>query len=523
MPNWIRPARVTSSIRALSQWRSDAKSQAAMHLWPLLALLEAKGSKQAAENFTEANEFKFWDSYGRYPDEGRERNLPSGFAQAYYIDPLLQAEKPSDYPHRGPWTIRTRTFLNSWKAAEFDASSSTWKLRENYADILVNKVLAKDGVVHRIPVVDLAIWLFRYSEFPDSSDAKSLERHFLTVFPFDNYSYDKLFEFTDEEAGQIFQDSRPKGADYRIAISQALIHPDAPVEQPAPLAPSDPKQRSLLKDDDPILQEIRNLLALGTSGIILRGCPGTSKTWYANQIAHELAAQSAHIFQVQFHPSYGYEDFVEGYVPDESTKSGFRIVDKVFLEACKLAGTVKTPVVVIIDEINRGDPARVLGELLTYIEFGYRNVPFRKAYTGKEAVVPPNLLLIGTMNQFDRSITQLDLALVRRLDHVDLKPSGETLMGLLENTQFTSEQIDRLVSWFEELQKILPASSGGIGHTYFKDLKRPDQLTLIWQYRMIPYCESLLELEPQRLENVKRSFEAMYRAIVGQAPNGPPA
>jgi 5-methylcytosine-specific restriction endonuclease McrBC GTP-binding regulatory subunit McrB len=179
--------------------------------------------------------------------------------------------------------------------------------------------------------------------------------------------------------------------------------------------------------------------------------------------------------------------------------------------------------VVIIDEINRGDPARVLGELLTYIEYGYRNVPFRTAYTGKEAAVPPNLLLIGTMNQFDRSITQLDLALVRRLDHIDLKPSGETLAGLLENSSLTSEQTDRLVAWFEDLQTILPSSSGGIGHTYFKEVKRPDQLPLIWQYRMLPYCESLLEFETQRLENAKRSFEAMYRALVGQASDGSPS
>src|SRR5207302_558503 len=147
---------------------------------------------------------------------------------------LLQAEKPSDYPHRGPWTIRTRTFLNSWKAAKFDDKKSTWKLRENYADIFTYKVLSKDRIVHRIPVVDLAVWLFRYEEFPDSSDAKGLERRFLTAFPFDTASYDQLFEFTDEEARQIFQDSKPRDEDYRSAISQALVHPEAPVEQPPP-------------------------------------------------------------------------------------------------------------------------------------------------------------------------------------------------------------------------------------------------------------------------------------------------
>lgn len=251
MPKWIRPARVTSSIRALSQWRTEAKSQAAMHLWPLLALIEVQGGRQGAFNFTEAHDVKFWDTYGRYPGESRDRNLPSGFAQSYYIDPLLQAEKPSDYPHRGPSTIRTRTFLNSWKAADFDAASSNWTLHDDYADIFVSKVLAKDGVAHRIPVVDLAVWLFRYAEFPDGADAKALEGRFQSAFPFAPASYDKIFEFTDEEPGQIFQDSKPKDDEYRSAISQALIHPEAPVEPPPPLTSSDPEHKSLLKEDDP--------------------------------------------------------------------------------------------------------------------------------------------------------------------------------------------------------------------------------------------------------------------------------
>ena len=199
--------------------------------------------------------------------------------------------------------------------------------------------------------------------------------------------------------------------------------------------------KSLVEDDDAIYVQVKELLDLGTSGIIFRGCPGTSKTWYAKQIAYKLAAKTEHIYQCQFHPSYGYEDFVEGYKPDESAKAGFQVIDKIFLAACEEASKVGTYVVFIIDEINRGDPARVFGELLTYIEHGYRGDRFRKAYTGDEATVPKNLVVFGTMNQYDRGIAQLDLALTRRFDHIDLKPDTEKVEAFLgENGNFSGDR-----------------------------------------------------------------------------------
>jgi len=488
-----------------------------MHLWPLVALASAGAGLKAATAFTEPNEFEFWDRYFRFPGETRERSNAGNFSQHYYIDALLQKDKPADYPHRGPWTIRTRTFLNSWRAADFNAETSEWTLKDNFADIFVTKVLSRGGAVHRIPVVDLGIWLFRDEEFGDDANAESVEDRFRDRFRFDNADYEKLFQFTPENADRIFKPDQPEPATLRVAIEKALIkEPEEAIgSKPALFIVNEP-----LDEDDPIMQQVRKLIDFGTSGVILKGCPGTSKSWYAKKIANALVAKSADMFQVQFHPAYGYEDFVEGYLPDESAKSGFKLVDKVFLNACAAASSVSTPVVLIIDEINRGDPARIFGEVLTYIEHDYRGLPFSKAYSGAQASVPPNLLLIGTMNEFDRSITQLDLALVRRLDHVELKPSREIATAFLEKGEFTTDQIDRIVQWFESLQSILPESSGGIGHTYFKSVQRPDQLQLVWEYRMLPYCETILELEPDKLTNAKRSFDAMFRAVLGQAPAG---
>lgn len=313
----------------------------------------------------------------------------------------------------------------------------------------------------------------------------------------------------------IFTPDKPTDTALRGAIESVLLKPTA---APA-TAPVNPEQmKSEVEEEDSVYVQVRELLDFGASGIIFRGCPGTSKTWYAKHIAYRLVDKPEHIYQCQFHPSYGYEDFVEGYKPDDAAKSGFSVTDKIFLEACKVAEGVKGYVVFIIDEINRGDPARVFGELLTYIEYGYRGDKFRKTYTGAEATIPKNLVVFGTMNQFDRSITQFDLALTRRFANVDLKPSAEKVEEFLAKCgKFGPDQITRVSKWFEALQNMLPF---GIGHTYFKDVTRPDQLKTVWHYWMLPYCEAVLELEPGKLNDVKRSFDGMFRAVSGQGEGG---
>ena len=529
MAKWIHPSRVRLALSSLNHWQQDAKSQPAMHLWPLLAIIEKGANSNTPIVFGEEDDRDFWDRYARLPEDTRDRKTAGEFTEGFYVEPLTLKKKPSDYYHRSPATIRDRTFLNAWKAASFKPETNQWVLDKGYADVIVQKVLTKDGEIHRVPVVDLAIWLFRDQEFPDDITAKKLEGLFKSTFRFSTTDYGHLFQFTEEDTDSIFTPTQPSHAELATAIEDALI-PDGPVvpavpdEPPVALVAPDseddrPPPKSSLTDEDVILAEVKKLLAFGTSGIILRGCPGTSKTWYAKQLAYRLVTKLKHVFRVQFHPSYGYEDFVEGYQPNEQTTSGFEVVDKVFLKACEAARKVedKTPVVFIIDEINRGDPSRIFGELLTYIEHGYRGDEFSRAYTGKPSSVPPNLVIIGTMNQHDRSVTQLDLALVRRFDHIDLNPSSETVQDFLEKSKgFTSAQISRIVSWFETLQKpeMLPF---GIGHTYFKDVKTPEELQTVWRYRILPYCQSVLELEPPKLVNVKRSFEGMYRSVVGQA------
>ena len=162
--------------------------------------------------------------------------------------------------------------------------------------------------------------------------------------------------------------------------------------------------------------------------LVLQGPPGTGKTWLAKRLAYALIGfrDERRIVTVQFHPNLSYEDFVRGWRPSGDGK--LMLVDGVFLEAVKAAQAEPAlPFVVVIEEINRGNPAQIFGELLTLMENSKRDKSeaMRLAYprdATERVYVPKNLYIIGTMNVADRSLALVDLALRRRFAFVDLEP-----------------------------------------------------------------------------------------------------
>ena len=164
--------------------------------------------------------------------------------------------------------------------------------------------------------------------------------------------------------------------------------------------------------------------------IILQGPPGTGKTWIAKRLAYALIGTKdrkitrARMRVVQFHPSLSYEDFVRGWRPTEGGK--LELVDGVFLKLVQAASAVPEPFVLIIEEINRGNPAQVFGEMLTLLEDTKRRPEeaMELAYSrdGERIHIPPNLHVIGTMNIADRSLALVDLALRRRFGFISLEP-----------------------------------------------------------------------------------------------------
>ncbi|MFT9018606.1 McrB family protein [Acetobacter malorum] len=164
--------------------------------------------------------------------------------------------------------------------------------------------------------------------------------------------------------------------------------------------------------------------------LILQGPPGTGKTWLAKRLGKALTGQKTplpdQIRSIQFHPSLSYEDFVRGYRPNADGK--LIIADGLFLQVVEAArAQPDLPHVLVIEEINRGNPAQVFGEMLTLLENTKRSrseameLAYRKQ-PGEKVHIPDNLYIIGTMNIADRSLVLVDLALRRRFAFITLEP-----------------------------------------------------------------------------------------------------
>ncbi len=208
---------------------------------------------------------------------------------------------------------------------------------------------------------------------------------------------------------------------------------------PEPPGPTDPQRYTI---DDIIrdgcflakseLEKMKSTLKT-EKNIILQGPPGTGKTWLAKRLAFALTGHRPNrcVRTFQFHPNLSYEDFVRGWRPDDVDDSGrgrLRLVDGPFLESIRDAIADRdSDFVIVIEEINRGNPANIFGEMLTLLEADKRveSEGLQLSHTdrdGKSVYIPKNLYVIGTMNIADRSIAMVDVALRRRFGFFNLEP-----------------------------------------------------------------------------------------------------
>ena len=263
--------------------------------------------------------------------------------------------------------------------------------------------------------------------------------------------------------------------------------------------------------------------------VILYGPPGTGKTYLAQRLAEGLAPDASDRGLVQFHPSTSYEDFFEGYRPKEGPDGQiiYRLTPGPLARmADRAAAYPHRRQVMIIDEINRANLPKVLGELLFLLE--YRKKSISTLYRPEaEFELPESLWFIGTMNTADRSIALVDVALRRRFHFVPFFPDRGPTKGLLKRWLRENDQPSWVGDFVEMVNKELTEDLGadlqlGPSHFMKEDFRQePSQddtrLRRIWEYNIEPLIEDQMFGDPGRIGRFRfESVIARYLSSVGQ-------
>lgn len=260
--------------------------------------------------------------------------------------------------------------------------------------------------------------------------------------------------------------------------------------------------------------------------VVLQGPPGVGKTFVSKCLAYALMGENAdaRMAMVQFHQSYSYEDFIQGYRPGDA---GFSLKNGLFYQFCgKAAADPSRPYVFIIDEINRGNLSKIFGELMMLIEADKRGPRWQMPLTysqdlNEQFYVPENVHLIGLMNTADRSLSMVDYALRRRFAFVNLEPefSSEGFTRHLTELGASEGMISKVIAKMNSLNERIGSDTANlgkgfcIGHSFF--CSKPangtfddEHFAQVVEFEIVPLLHEYWFDDPKTIESIKAELLA---------------
>lgn len=445
--------------------------------------VERKMTEQRSDGVRPTNDTKaVWDFYHEikpgdtiYVKEGVKKILARGIVMGdYYFD-----NEASEFKHRrkvewqqvGKWEInqtfaqKTLTCLNSYPILIQEIDQV---MNEGFID-------SKDTEVN-----EFRIWLSNQVTDTGASlndktikqkinALKDIEHHF-GVSIFNETDIEQLKQLKDivvaDEIYKKYKGVSGSSIDYYIRF----IKSKPTVQENEPYTMVEFLSEVFIEKND--LKRLISLLE-NKKNLIFKGAPGVGKTFIAKRLAHVMMGEKdeTRIQMVQFHQSYSYEDFIEGFRP-KAEGEGFELKQGPFVNFARTAARdPERDYFFIIDEINRGNMSKIFGELMMLIETDKRNVQINLLYSNDKFSVPPNLYIIGMMNTADRSLALLDYALRRRFSFFEIKPAfqNDTFMSYV-NELDNPEALNRIIKEINSLNNQITEELGTgfqIGHSYF--------------------------------------------------------
>lgn len=255
------------------------------------------------------------------------------------------------------------------------------------------------------------------------------------------------------------------------------------------------------------LEEWVDLLRGPKKQALFYGPPGTGKSFVAQHLARHLATPDGEVEFAQFHPAFSYEDFVEGLRPVTRNDSAFayEVRPGLFKTFCERARTKTGTCVLILDELNRAEVAAVLGEALFLLEYRDRSAVL--PYSQARFSVPPNVVVLATMNTADRSLALVDFALRRRFHAIEMRPDGDVLRQHLAGR---SEEGELAIRFYDLVQQKVDNPDFAPGHTYWmSDDVSPAGLSRMWRYELRPYLQEFWQESQGLLADLDRTVDRL--------------